>query len=157
MLMDSSIKATTVLKSSSLKPLLVKAGAPEKNKRKSDSQLNKIKVATPKKKVKRIYRLTHSKYNTKLMYFEAEFPQFLRKAFPRNRQVKRRRKLNTPRRRPLGFSALLSPGQVFLFAVMEQSSIMRSALAPSVLGLRSTKTRWLSVPPERQKNLIKLV
>ena len=48
--MDSSINATTALKSSSLKPLLVNAGAPEKNaKQRSYSQLNKIKVARPKK------------------------------------------------------------------------------------------------------------
>ena len=52
MLMDSSINATTALKSSSLKPLLVNAGAPEKNvKQRSYSQLNKIKVARPKKKL----------------------------------------------------------------------------------------------------------
>mmetsp|Transcript_43101 Transcript_43101/g.105384 ORF Transcript_43101/g.105384 Transcript_43101/m.105384 type:complete len:227 (-) Transcript_43101:762-1442(-) len=54
-----------------------------------------------------------------------------------------------PTRRPWGTSALLSPGTVFLLQCRLASSMMRSALAPSTpLGLRSTSTKWLSVPPE---------
>lgn len=57
----------------------------------------------------------------------------------------------SPRRSPPGVSALLSPGHVFLFAVMETSSSTRSARAPSMpLGRKSTSTRWLSVPPGEQ-------
>lgn len=56
-----------------------------------------------------------------------------------------------PSRRPPGVSALLSPGQVFLLAVMEASSKTLSARAPSIpCGLKSTSTKWLSVPPERE-------
>lgn len=57
----------------------------------------------------------------------------------------------SPRRSPPGVSALLSPGHVFLLAVMETSSSTRSARAPSMpLGRRSTSTKWLSVPPGEQ-------
>lgn len=58
----------------------------------------------------------------------------------------------SPRRSPPGVSALLSPGHVFLLAVMETSSSTRSARAPSMpLGRRSTSTRWLSVPPGEKR------
>lgn len=54
-----------------------------------------------------------------------------------------------PSLRPPGVRALLSPGQVFLLAVIDTSSRTLSARAPSMpLGRRSTRTRWLSVPPE---------
>lgn len=54
-----------------------------------------------------------------------------------------------PSLRPPGVRALLSPGQVFLLAVIDTSSSTLSARAPSMpLGRRSTRTRWLSVPPE---------
>lgn len=50
--------------------------------------------------------------------------------------------------KPLGRSALLSPGQVFLFKATLISSRTFSALAPSPLtGRKSTNTKWLSVPP----------
>ncbi len=53
-----------------------------------------------------------------------------------------------PSLRPPGFIALLSPGQVFLFTVMAASSHTLSTREPSIpRGLRSTRTRWLSVPP----------
>lgn len=61
--------------------------------------------------------------------------------------------MRVPRRIPPGVRALLSPGQVFLLAVMETSSRTLSARAPSIpRGLRSTKTRWLSVPPDRKQD-----
>lgn len=54
-----------------------------------------------------------------------------------------------PSLRPPGVRALLSPGQVFLLAVIDTSSRTLSARAPSMpWGRRSTRTRWLSVPPE---------
>src|SRR6218665_2666426 len=56
-----------------------------------------------------------------------------------------------PRRRPDGRRALLSPGQVFLFTAMLDSSKIFSAFAPSVfIGRRSTRIKWLSVPPEEE-------
>lgn len=59
-----------------------------------------------------------------------------------------------PSRRPPGVSALLSPGQVFLLAVMETSSKTLSARAPSIpCGLKSTSTRWLSVPPDQRERV----
>lgn len=65
----------------------------------------------------------------------------------KNNQIYR----HVPSRSPPGVRALLSPGQVFLLAVMETSSRTLSARAPSIpRGLRSTKTRWLSVPPDRK-------
>src|SRR5688572_16826581 len=58
-----------------------------------------------------------------------------------------------PRRRPDGRRALLSPGQVFLFTAMLDSSKTFSAFAPSVfIGRRSTRIKWLSVPPEQVVN-----
>src|SRR6218665_1789677 len=57
-----------------------------------------------------------------------------------------------PRRRPDGRRALLSPGQVFLFTAMLESSKIFSAFAPSVfIGRRSTRIKWLSVPPEEEE------
>ncbi len=48
----------------------------------------------------------------------------------------------SPSLRPPGVTALLSPGQVFLLAVMDTSSRTLSARAPSIpCGLRSTRTR----------------
>lgn len=60
--------------------------------------------------------------------------------------------IKVPSRSPPGVRALLSPGQVFLFAVMDTSSRTLSARAPSIpRDRRSTKTKWLSVPPERKR------
>ena len=58
-------------------------------------------------------------------------------------------KAGDPILRPLGLSALLSPGQVFLFKAILISSKTFSARAPSIpLGRKSTNIKWLSVPPE---------
>lgn len=58
-------------------------------------------------------------------------------------------KYSSPSLSPPGVRALLSPGQVFLLAVIDTSSNTLSARAPSMpLGRRSTRTRWVSVPPE---------
>lgn len=60
----------------------------------------------------------------------------------------------SPSLRPPGVRALLSPGQVFLLAVIDTSSSTLSARAPSIpLGRRSTRTRWVSVPPGRRKSM----
>mmetsp|Transcript_29782 Transcript_29782/g.75858 ORF Transcript_29782/g.75858 Transcript_29782/m.75858 type:complete len:235 (+) Transcript_29782:307-1011(+) len=54
-----------------------------------------------------------------------------------------------PTRMPPGMMALLSPGTLFLFSVMDTSSSTVCTRAPSMpLGLRSTRMRWLSVPPD---------
>uniref|UniRef100_A0A6B0UUH1 Uncharacterized protein n=1 Tax=Ixodes ricinus TaxID=34613 RepID=A0A6B0UUH1_IXORI len=54
-----------------------------------------------------------------------------------------------PRRIPPGTRADLSPGQVFLLAVRLHSFMTDSSRAPSrPLGRRSSRSRWLSVPPD---------
>lgn len=59
---------------------------------------------------------------------------------------------------PLGFSALLSPGQVFLFKAMLTHSNTRSARAPSIpLGRRSIRIRWFSVPPVNKTKTEKVI
>lgn len=61
--------------------------------------------------------------------------------------------IRVPSLSPPGVRALLSPGQVFLLAVIDTSSRTLSARAPSMpRGRRSTRTRWLSVPPERRND-----
>mmetsp|Transcript_50566 Transcript_50566/g.127008 ORF Transcript_50566/g.127008 Transcript_50566/m.127008 type:complete len:218 (-) Transcript_50566:859-1512(-) len=53
-----------------------------------------------------------------------------------------------PRRRPPGTNGLVSPGTEFLLAVMCAFSSTFSTRAPSTpLERRSTRRRWLSVPP----------
>mmetsp|Transcript_7177 Transcript_7177/g.12489 ORF Transcript_7177/g.12489 Transcript_7177/m.12489 type:complete len:210 (+) Transcript_7177:160-789(+) len=54
-----------------------------------------------------------------------------------------------PIRIPPGVKAEVSPGIVFLFVAMQASSRTRSTRAPSIPrdDFRSTKTKWLSVPP----------
>lgn len=53
-----------------------------------------------------------------------------------------------PSLRPPGARALLSPGQVVLLVEIDASSSNLSVRAPSTpLGRRSTRTRWVSVPP----------
>ena len=69
--------------------------------------------------------------------------------FVRNVKCSRKWRCTLPSLRPPGVRALLSPGQVFLLAVIDTNSRTLSARAPSMpLGRRSTRTRWLSVPPE---------
>ena len=54
-----------------------------------------------------------------------------------------------PTRMPPGMNADLSPGTVFLLSAISASSSTASTRAPSIpAGLRSTSSRWLSVPPE---------
>mmetsp|Transcript_24853 Transcript_24853/g.65664 ORF Transcript_24853/g.65664 Transcript_24853/m.65664 type:complete len:304 (-) Transcript_24853:778-1689(-) len=60
-----------------------------------------------------------------------------------------------PTRRPLGVMALLSPGMVFLFRIIETCSHTISALLPlTPLERRSRRSRWLSVPPETRLKLL---
>ena len=54
-----------------------------------------------------------------------------------------------PTLKPDGNKADLSPGTVFLLAAMLALSNTASTLAPSMfLDLKSTKIKWVSVPPE---------
>ena len=56
--------------------------------------------------------------------------------------------INLPSLSPPGTMALLSPGHVFLFTVIEHNSHTLSTRAPSIpFGRRSSSTKWLSVPP----------
>lgn len=57
-----------------------------------------------------------------------------------------------PSRIPPGRRAEASPGQVFLLQVMRAKSNTCSAFAPSIpFGLRSTRHKWLSVPPGKHE------
>merc|ERR1712014_164776 len=58
-----------------------------------------------------------------------------------------------PTRRPFGTMALLSPGMVFLFRMMEVFSQTSSDLLPfTPLERKSRRRRWLLVPPETRSN-----
>lgn len=55
---------------------------------------------------------------------------------------------------PEGFRADLSPGHVFLFAVIEICSSVYSTLDPvNLRGLKLTNRRWVSVPPKHKSGI----
>merc|ERR1719333_606946 len=84
-----------------------------------------------------------------LMALEMNCPTFTKSSSTRPREVM----AGVPRRRPLGFNALLSPGTVFLLQTMEACSQTNSALLPfTPFLLRSRRRRWLSVPPDTRSN-----